>query len=157
MKLFMMFAACSLVVLTQVVWAQEKSTQRTVKETLICQLDPAPVRDSMVVSSDLRRVAFYVKIGNKYSMILDGKSVGQFDGLGTYGFSPDNKRFAYGGKVGKKWVVILDGQESKQYDGVGGFIFSPDSKHFAFGAKIDKKELWLPMARRILHTTKLAA
>ncbi|HLA36860.1 MAG TPA: hypothetical protein VJZ02_00155, partial [Candidatus Brocadiales bacterium] len=115
------------------VFAQEKSENRGVSERLIAQIDLSSwIKNTLTVSPDGKRVAYWAQVGNKRFVVVDGKEEKQYDDIvaGTLIFSPDSKRVAYGAIVGNKWFAVVDGKEEKQYDGIGRGtpIFSPDGK-----------------------------
>jgi len=69
-------------------------------------------------------------------MVLDGKTVGTFDQIGSLRFSPDSKRLAYNARRGKEWFLVCDGQEDPVFEHIDSprpyYVFSPDSKHLAY-------------------------
>ena len=129
------------------VFAQEKSENRGVSERLIAQIDLSSwIKNTLTVSPDGKRVAYWAQVGNKRFVVVDGKEEKQYDDIvaGTLIFSPDSKRVAYRAmaKVDNKWfaVAVVDGREEKQYDGTGNPIFSPDGKRVAYGARAGDKQ-----------------
>ena len=126
-------------------WAGEKSPNRIVSEKLIASIDSSSwIPESLKVSPDSRRVAYVATVGNKWSVVLDGKGEKQYDGImpGTPIFSPDSRRVAYAAQEGDKFFVVIDGKEDKQYDGIakGILFFSPGSKRVAYAAQEGDKQ-----------------
>jgi hypothetical protein len=92
-----------------------------------------------IFSSDSKRAAYAAHSGDKWFVVVDGKTGKKYDGLNYLTFSPENSRFAYRAQVGSKQVVVEDGQEGKQYDEIGEITFSPDGRHVAYEANMDRK------------------
>ena len=70
-----------------------------------------------------------IRIGSKWSVIVDGKGGPTYDGTGITGpvFSPDGAHVAYAGKTDGKWSVVVDGQEGPIFDAIPcGPTFRPD-------------------------------
>jgi hypothetical protein len=98
----------------------------------------------LVMSEDGKHVAFAVRLGAEWFVVLDGEAQEKFDGIGEIKFSPNGERLAYKAmryqkgflKKVSKSCVVLDGICSDLYEGIGrtGFNFSADSKRFAYSA-----------------------
>ena len=84
-------------------------------------------------SPDGKRLA-YVAIDAKGAnfVVLDGKPLGRYEGIGWGVFSPDSKRLAYTALRKGRQVVVCDGKEGKAYHEVFYPLFSPDSKSLAY-------------------------
>ena len=125
--------------------APTPALDRTLSESLICQIDPLTWLgiESLKVSPDNKRVAYAAQVGNQSFFIVDGVEQQPYIGVGTASlvFSPDNQRVAYVAQVDNQQIVVLDGSEQPQYDsiGAGSLIFSPDSKRVAYAALMDNK------------------
>lgn len=98
--------------------------------------------DYALFSPNSRRIAYPVRLDNKWFVVLDDKEGSRYDSLGHIEFSPDSGHVAYVAQRGTKQFVVLDGQEGKQYDRVGAPVFSPDSKTLAYAAYTDKYKKW---------------
>jgi len=87
-------------------------------------------------SPDGRQLAYAVKAGKSWSLMLDSQKPGPYDDTGDFVFSPDGRHTAYAVKKEGKWRVILDGKEQKPYDAVaqGLLLFSPDGTRLAYPA-----------------------
>lgn len=110
-------------------------------------------------SPDGKRLAYWVRKGDKWVAVVDGVEGTEFDqtvdlySVGTVYpiFSPDSRRVAYAGQRDGKCYVVIDGKLSGPYDRVlsvvycgNGLnrlpdIFSADSRRYAFSASKDKK------------------
>jgi Tol biopolymer transport system component len=130
-----------------VAWAQLKPNGKLVV-SIDGKVDSTEYDDVsiIVISPDGERVAYSVRIGSKWFMVVNGKKVevGDFDGISTawITFSPDSKRLAFGAERGEKWFVVLDGKiiPPDGHDFVSYFAFSPDSRHFVYVAGKDNKQ-----------------
>ena len=103
------------------------------------------VRNTLVVSSDGKRVAYIVHRGNHWAVVADGKIGEPYQDIlrGSLTFSPDSKRVAYTARRGGKWLSVVDGVEGRSHDvmGASGLVFSPDGKRMAYTARRGDK--WL--------------
>ena len=111
------------------------------RKTFILQLYAnAYVKDSLVVSRDLKHAAYVGRIGEKKQcIIIDGTEGELFEGIGmnSLHFSPDGKHYAYVAATGSQQLVVRDGSREEAYDLIldGTPIFSPDSQHLIYSAK----------------------
>ncbi len=98
--------------------------------------------DAARISPDGKRVAFAVKRGEKWRMVVDGKEVAAGDAIQHITFSRDSRRLAYGLRKDGKWRVVIDGVEQPAYDDLGrtGIQFSADGSHIAYTAIKDARE-----------------
>jgi hypothetical protein len=124
--------------------AEAKSSSLKVSKRLIAEISDSTILNStFTVSPDSKRLVYVSAVGNKRSVVVDGKEEKQYDGIGKgYPiFSPDNNHVAYSARTGNKWFVVVDGKEEKQYNdiGAGTLIFSPDSNHVAYSARTGNK------------------
>jgi len=114
-----------------------------ITETSLGKIVEGIIPLSLHVGRDSKRVAYAVKQGEKWLVVVDGVEGKEYDGIGecTPIFSPDSKRVAYVAKRGEKWFAVVDGVEGKEYDNVVDFSleFSPDSRRFAYAAKRGEK------------------
>jgi hypothetical protein len=92
-------------------------------------------------SPDSKRVACTVGLGGTSSVIVDGKTVGNYFIVWNIIFSPDSKRYAFVADTRsadntKKYVVVADGNEIGRHAYVSLFrdklTFSPDSQSIAY-------------------------
>lgn len=101
----------------------------------------------LAFSPDGNHVAYPLRVGQKWRMVIDGQVGPEYDGiahsLSASGnsqlavFSPDSKRVAYFATRKEKRFVVLDGQPGPEYDDgevAVPLLFSPDSKHVAYAA-----------------------
>jgi sulfatase modifying factor 1 len=89
----------------------------------------------MAFTPQADHIAYAVKEGSKYRLIVDGNAASsEFDDIKNITFSPDGKRLAYGAQINDKWFAVVDGNAGPVYDTVGNFAFSPDSRRFTFAA-----------------------
>jgi hypothetical protein len=95
-----------------------------------------------VAFSPDNRVAYPVRQGSQYRVIVDGEAGEPFDGIGgdTVSFSADGRHFAYEAGRAGKWLVVLDGREGHAYRGIGKGtpLFSPVGAHLAYAAWRDE-------------------
>jgi hypothetical protein len=93
----------------------------------------------IVMSPKGERIAYPVRKGSKWYVVIDGKEGPAYDEISRSAitFSPDGKRFAYGARKSDRWFVVLDGKAFPEdgHDFVGYFAFSPDSKKFVYAAR----------------------
>ena len=71
-----------------------------VQETRLGTLDAGTEIISPVFSRDSRHLAYRVRRGQKYCLVLDGQDGGLYDAVGIATFSQDGKRVAYAGEKG---------------------------------------------------------
>ncbi len=87
-------------------------------------------------SPDSSRVAYSVKNGDRWRVMIDETPGPEFDEISIIdvAFSPDGKRLAYAARTGGTWNAVLDGKAvlPRGSDMVGHLTFSPDSRRFAF-------------------------
>lgn len=99
-------------------------------------LDP-----TLVFSQDSKKIAYKVRVNNKWIVVADEKEGKGYEAVGIPVFSPDGNHVAYAAKEGDKQFVVVDEKEGKKYDAIGGIpIFSPDSKHVAYCAMNNKRK-----------------
>jgi len=101
----------------------------------------AIAKGSLTFSSDGKRLAYAVRLGNRWRIVVDRQEGKEYDDIGSLIFSPDGQHLAYGARSGEKWLVVVDGQEGKEYGRIGIPIFSPDGKRLAYTAQRGAK--WL--------------
>jgi WD40 repeat protein len=99
----------------------------------------------IVFSPDNQRVAYWVKNGEKWRMVVNEEpGLLEFDeiSINDIAFSPDGKRLAYSARREKLWFAVLDGKviADKGYVALHDLTFSPDSRRLAYAAvKGDKQ------------------
>lgn len=98
--------------------------------------------NSLVFSPDSRRVAYTVREGSKWFVIIDNTHGKKYDNTGEcIIFSPDSKQSAYVAKEGDKEFVVVNGKEGKKYDSIGtNPQFSPVGNDLAYTAMLDEKQ-----------------
>ena len=90
-------------------------------------------------SPDSRHVAYAAKQGNRFQIVRDEKSMGDFEEVSAdeIVFSPDSKHLAYIAVRNDKWCLVLDEVPGPEWDGIGNgsVVFSPNSQRVAYAAK----------------------
>lgn len=98
-------------------------------------------------SSDGERLAFAVKDGDGWAMVVDGKKGKTYEDLDIPIFSPDGRSVAYVARRDGEYRVVRDGEEGAAYSSVGtgagyayesGLVrprFSADGTHLVFLAR----------------------
>ncbi|MEE8200108.1 MAG: hypothetical protein V3R29_02980 [Candidatus Acidoferrales bacterium] len=114
-----------------------------VQEELIAEkggLTPAADEED-IVSPDGQRVAWRVKRGQKWVVMVNGEELGaEYEKVEWIIFSPNSQRLAYRAKRGdNRWVMVVDGEPGPEFEKVGDPSFSPDSQSLAYVAKRRKK------------------
>ena len=91
---------------------------------------------TIVISRDLRRVAYVLNLGRHVQLVVDGVAGKEYTSVlgDSICFSPDSTRVAYVAGRDKKRIAVIDGVEGKEYDFLQRIVFSPDSKHVAYDA-----------------------
>lgn len=93
-------------------------------------LDP-----TLVFSPDSKKIAYKVRVNNKWVVVFDEKEEKGYDAAGIPVFSPDGNRTAFAAREGNEQFVVIDGKEGKHYEAIGSIpVFSPDSRHVAYCA-----------------------
>jgi hypothetical protein len=101
-----------------------------------------------VFSPDGQRLAYVAGKGDKYFLVVDGKTYAECEKYTQVVFSPDSRRIAYSKLItnakdgSNKYVVMLDGVAgSVESDNMTTFspLFSTDSRHVAYGVIQDKR------------------
>lgn len=132
---FALFAACCLAGAA----AGQTTVARRYTETLLAPFPPE-VRDSAMISPDLRRIAYVRQVGPEQRVVVNGQEQKGYQKISELVFSPDGNRLAYAAARGDKWVVVLDGQQQGPYELVGPPVFSPDSNHLAYVAMLPDRQ-----------------
>ena len=102
---------------------------------------------ALAFSPDRNHYAFSCLSGKRWTLINDGKEIGDYKKIAYQGlkFSPDNQKLACIVQTEKGWVVMVNGKEGKPYDKIQNKIyrewwgFSPDSSRLIYKAKKGKK------------------
>jgi hypothetical protein len=115
---------------------------KTRKYHVLVNGKPGPACESVwaiAVSPDGSRAAAYVKRGNDYFVLVDGKQHGPYTRtLSTKPrFSDDGKRLIYEAKRGGKEFLVVDGKAGAEGSPAVYLTFSPDGSHAA--CRIDTK------------------
>lgn len=82
-----------------------------------------------VFSPDSKRLAFAVKSGDKWCVVVDGAEGKQYDTFAGWNvvFSPDSRHFVYLASFGGKLKIFVDNQPRGEYDGsirAGRIVFN---------------------------------
>lgn len=92
--------------------------------------------------------AYLARKGEKWCLVLSGKSGPAFDMIVSPVFSPDGTKIVYRArKAGKRFVVVTDVKKNEhrqlaEYDVVSPIVFTADGKSIAYGAKDSDKLIW---------------
>ncbi len=118
---------------------EEKGRKRTDSEKILSVVSNVEeFKGQAFFSASAARVAYPVKSGSKWFMVVDGRKDKPYDQTSrgrNGGFSPDGRRFAYVAQTGAKHCIVVDGKEGPKFDGVEGPVFSADGKRLAYAAK----------------------
>jgi hypothetical protein len=106
-------------------------------ESVVSRLMPGVVPESIVISPNRQRVAFFASGDGKWRAVVDGVESKEYKAMVKMKpvFSPDSARLAYVAARDASKFVVLDGVEGKKYDNIGGLTFSADSKRFAYAGQ----------------------
>jgi hypothetical protein len=93
-----------------------------------------------IFSPDSQRKAIQILRGDKCLWLVDNEPGLEFDGVGTFRFSPDSHRTAYFARSGGSWYMVLDGKQSRAFEAIGeSFCFSRDSRTLLAIVTLEKK------------------
>src|SRR3990172_6346092 len=97
---------------------------RTILERPIFERDLSSVRETIIVSPNIKRIAYHLQAGKKETVVVDGREGLLYDRVGSPVCSPDSLRVAFSammGKyiIGKKWFVVLDGTQGTEHGTIG--------------------------------------
>ena len=109
-------------------------------EIKIGRIEPGALPESLTLSPDRKRVAFFRKLPDKkWTLVVDDRQGKPFDNVGKMNplFSADSQHVAYVAEKNGRKHVVVDDLEGNGYDSVGGVTFSPDNKHIAYMAEED--------------------
>ena len=91
------------------------------------------------LSSNGEHLAYGVRTGDRWRIVIDGVEVGGYEWLGCLTMSLDGLRLAWiaGGSQGM--FVVLDGVAGRPYHGIlqDTLVFSPNSQEVAYGSALD--------------------
>ena len=106
------------------------------KEISLGKINPGMVPETLQFSLKANRVAYAVKSGEKYFMVIDGVAGKEYDGLHMPNsiFSPDGKTAVYGAWQKGKAFIVVNGQEGQPYWNISLITYSPDGKKIAYWA-----------------------
>lgn len=114
---------------------QARDDELSTLETKIGRIEGDAVPESLTLSPNRKRLAFFRKLPDeKWALVVDEHPGKPYDDVAKMKplFSADNRRVAFIGKKNGRTHVVIDGVEGNGYDSVGGITFSPDSKHVAY-------------------------
>jgi len=103
---------------------------------------------NMIVSRDGSQHAYTAGIGEKWSLVVNGKEGPLFDAVVTPMFTPDGKMVVYRARLGMKRFVVVSDFSGKvlrkhpAYEMVFDMVFTDDGKSVAYGVKDGKKLIW---------------
>lgn len=113
-------------------YSQPSGNFRDASDKLIVEINPNSwIPQSVSISPDCKRVAYFAKAGGKEFAIIDGKESKRYAKiwdnpfpnspyyhLNIPLFSPDSRRIAYVAEENQKKFVVVDGIEGKPYDDI---------------------------------------
>jgi WD40 repeat protein len=124
---------------------------KLIEESRICIMHSSYVRDSVVLSSNNRRIAYVNTVGpwvtvggmtmntgkQQQYAVVDGNVGDEYDAVKGITFNSDSKKVAYAARKGGNWHVVIDSQEQgASYDNIESLVFSEDGKKLGFAAKM---------------------
>ncbi|HEY3376289.1 MAG TPA: hypothetical protein VGL77_02245 [Armatimonadota bacterium] len=92
-----------------------------------------------VFSQDSMHLAYPVRLGANWSMVLDEKPGDPFDEIGTPIFSIDGDHLAYTARKGTQWCVVSDGKAGSFFETVGTPVVSSKGEHVAYAVQSGKQ------------------
>lgn len=95
------------------------------------------------ISNDEKHLAYPVRIGEKYSIIVDDKQGKLYDKVSVPIFSEDSKHVAYIAEKGTKKYIILDEKESKPYDDIKLGRYNLESTKIGVAVRIGNEIWWI--------------
>jgi Tol biopolymer transport system component len=106
--------------------------------------DPSPVPikkgpefeyvDEPTFSPDGATLAYRVREGQKWFIVIGEKKGPEYDGVSAPRFSPDSRAVGYSANKGDKEVVVTGEKEGPGFNKVYNPVFSPDGTTFAYHA-----------------------
>lgn len=92
----------------------------------------------LVVSDDHRHIGVAASIDNRWSVMVDGISQGDYDDVRGLKFSPNSLRVAFVARRGNSQFLVLDGVEQRAYAPTdrARSCFSPNSQRVAYSAQL---------------------
>lgn len=90
--------------------------------------------EALAWSPDSRRLAFAAERDDGWTVVLDGRELGVWDGMGEIVWSPDSRQIAYSAQRGDTWRVVRDGREHPVFDALrpGTLRYSPRGRRLAY-------------------------
>lgn len=85
-------------------------------------------------SSDSRHLAYPARIGERWTLVRDGKTGRLWDGIGEVAFTPDCGHLVYAALDSTRWYMILDDMPGPWFTELsrGSLIFSPSGSNIAY-------------------------
>jgi Tol biopolymer transport system component len=116
--------------------------------------------DLPVFSPDSTRLAYRVRVGDKWFMIIDGKKQKSYDAIGIPCFSPDSGTLAYQATEGNNVLMVTNGKEEpyqvRHPNAAPNMItrpcFSPDSRYLAYLVQTKPQECLLVINGDIIES-----
>jgi hypothetical protein len=72
--------------------------------------------EALTFSEDGRHAAYPVRLGDRWTVVRDGRSASEWDGVASLSYSPDGLRLAYAAFDGSRWRAVVDGLPGAPYD-----------------------------------------
>ena len=90
----------------------------------------------LVFSPDSRHLAYPVERGGRWSVVRDGRSGREWDGVAGLVFSPESGRLAYAALDGAEWRVVVDETPGKPFDSLvaGSLAFDVTGRRLVYAA-----------------------
>ena len=90
--------------------------------------------EALIWSPDSRRLAFPAERDDGWTVVVDGRELGVWDGIGEIAWSPDSRRLVYSAQRGRTWRVVNDGREGPAFDALraGTLVYSPRGDRLAY-------------------------
>lgn len=88
--------------------------------------------ENVIFSQDGKHVAYKAKVGQKFTVVLDGNEGKQYDHIEYITFSPNGEKLAYVATLDKNNFVVINNEEGSRYGDIRNVVFSPDSKLVAY-------------------------
>jgi hypothetical protein len=90
--------------------------------------------EELTYSADGRRLAYPARVGEHWTIVLDGRELGRWTGVGELRFSPDGSRLAFAAERDGRWCVVVDEKPGPALDAIfaGTLRFSENGRALAY-------------------------